>query len=341
MILKKRKSNFELLRIISMFLIVLGHVTWQTKFAYNNMTLLHKVSIQSLWTGGELGVWGFTLISAYFLSASKFKVKSLRRVWGLTIFYSILIYLILLCSGLIIFNIKDAVKSIFPVLTGNYWYVSAYIGMYILVPYLNVLIKNLNKKYYQKLIILLFVIFSLLQYLKNITVVTNNNSIVDLIYIYLIGGYIRKYSIDFTKDNMKWYILTFIGSLLIMLLSILGLDIFKPESWSAFLTTSSPFEAIAGVSLFLIIKNISISYNKIINSIAKSTFAVYLIHCQAIFLPVLWQKIIRAERFENLTYTALIEILIAIGIYIIATLIDYIRRGIMWRINKNLISTKR
>lgn len=29
--------------------------------------------------GGELGVWGFTLISAYFLSGSHFKIKSLKK----------------------------------------------------------------------------------------------------------------------------------------------------------------------------------------------------------------------------------------------------------------------
>lgn len=33
--MEKKASNFELLRIISMFLIVAGHVTWQSKFSYN------------------------------------------------------------------------------------------------------------------------------------------------------------------------------------------------------------------------------------------------------------------------------------------------------------------
>lgn len=45
--------------------------------------------------------------------------------------------------------------------------------------------------------------FSLLPYLKNITVVTNNNSVINLVYIYFVGGYLRKYSSDFTKENQK------------------------------------------------------------------------------------------------------------------------------------------
>lgn len=40
--MKKRQSNFELLRIICMFLIVAGHVTWQTKFSYDELNLVHQ-----------------------------------------------------------------------------------------------------------------------------------------------------------------------------------------------------------------------------------------------------------------------------------------------------------
>lgn len=323
--MKKRQSNFELLRIVCMFLIVAGHVTWQTKFSYSELDLIHRVSIQSLWMGGELGVWGFTLIAAYFLSGSRFKIKSLKKIWGITLFYSITIYLLLIICHVIPIHPKDALKSFLPVLTGNYWYVSAYVGMYILVPYMNLVIEHLNKKDYQKLLALLFIMFSLLPYLKNITVVTNNNSVINLIYIYFVGGYIRKYSEDFSKNNMRYYILFFVGSLILMLASIATLDFIKPNRWFAFLTTSSPLEAVAGVSLFLIVKNTKISYNGIINKIAASTFAVYLIHCQTIFFPILWGKIVKAEQWQTVPYTVGYEILIACIIYCGATLIDFAR----------------
>lgn len=323
--MKKRQSNFELLRIICMFLIVAGHVTWQTKFSYNELNLLHRISIQALWMGGELGVWGFTLISAYFLSQSRFKFKSLKKIWGITLFYSISIYLLLVVFRMVPINLKDVIESFLPVLTGNYWYVSAYIGMYILVPYMNLVIKHLDKKTYQKFILLMFFMFSVLPYLKNITVVTNNNSVFNLVYIYFIGGYLRKYSSDFSRDKMKYYVMFFIGSLLLMLASIFFLDIIKQKSWFVFLTTSSPLEALAGVFLFLIAKNVTISYNGVINKIAASTFAVYLIHCQAIFFPILWGKIVRAEQWQFTPYTVGYELLIACIIYCVATLVDFIR----------------
>lgn len=74
---KQRNSNLELLRIISMFLIVLGHFAWQTNWSVNNDTSLIRLgAIHCLWIGGKLGVNLFILISGYFLINSKFKLKS-------------------------------------------------------------------------------------------------------------------------------------------------------------------------------------------------------------------------------------------------------------------------
>ncbi|WP_229265784.1 hypothetical protein [Lactobacillus crispatus] len=117
----------------------------------------------------------------------------------------------------------------------------------------------------------------------------------------------------------------FYSLLVLMLASIIVIDFIKPNHWFAFLTTSSPLEAIAGISLFLIVKNTTISYNEIINKIAASTFAVYLIHCQAIFFPILWNKIVRADQWQSIPYTVGYELLVACVIYCSATLIDFIR----------------
>ena len=70
-------------------------------------------------------------------------------------------------------------------------------------------------------------------------------------------------------------------------------------------------------------------FNEIINKIAASTFAVYLIHCQAIFLPILWDKIVHAQQWQTIPYTAGYELLVACVIYCTATLIDFTRLYIL------------
>ncbi len=78
-------------------------------------------------------MWEFTLISAYFLSRSRFKIESLKKVWGVTLFYSISIYAILVVTKIAPIapiTPKLLVRSLMPVVSGQYWYVSAYIGIY-------------------------------------------------------------------------------------------------------------------------------------------------------------------------------------------------------------------
>lgn len=52
----QRDSKIEFLRIIAMFLIILGHIIYYTNWHYTAMTVSHQVSIQSLWIGAKLGV---------------------------------------------------------------------------------------------------------------------------------------------------------------------------------------------------------------------------------------------------------------------------------------------
>ena len=82
----------------------------------------------------------YVLISGYFLVKSQFKIKKFFKLWGKTIFYSITVYLILILLSLTNFNIKDLIKTIFLVVTKQYWFITTCLAMYLLSPFLNKLI---------------------------------------------------------------------------------------------------------------------------------------------------------------------------------------------------------
>ena len=58
---KQRDSNMELLRIISMILIILFHYIYNSDFQYTELTF-SNILIESGWFLGELGVNLFILI---------------------------------------------------------------------------------------------------------------------------------------------------------------------------------------------------------------------------------------------------------------------------------------
>lgn len=73
---KIRMSNFELLRILCMFLIVAHHFSVHSTFS-NDISVVNLCLVRALRIGGKLAVNVYVLISGYFMISSKFKLKKL------------------------------------------------------------------------------------------------------------------------------------------------------------------------------------------------------------------------------------------------------------------------
>lgn len=123
-------------------------------------------------------------------------------------------------------------------------------------------------------------------------------------------------------------ILISIGVLLLLnianMYSIVHIDSIN-KLYGRFMRTNSIFQIISGTSLFLIFKNLNIKHNKYINGIAKNVFGVYIIHTNPIVMEVLWNRVVRVNRYENSPYIVLIEVIIAISVFVICLLLDMIR----------------
>ena len=70
-----------------------------------------------------------------------------------TLFYSILIYSIFYFTIYQEKTVKETLINFFPVFLRNYWFVTVYIVLLILSPFLNKLINSLSQKQYMYLMI--------------------------------------------------------------------------------------------------------------------------------------------------------------------------------------------
>ncbi|HAP8864445.1 TPA: acyltransferase family protein, partial [Enterococcus faecium] len=107
---------------------------------------------------GQLGVNCFIFISAYFLSEKR--NIHFENVLGIVlecIFYSVLVYGILCACGIETFSLNSFVKEILSFALGRYWFITSYLALYILSPYLNIMLNNLEKLQLQKISMLLFI----------------------------------------------------------------------------------------------------------------------------------------------------------------------------------------
>lgn len=324
--MSERNSSFELLRILSMLLIVAHHYVIHADFDYNNMLLFNKIYLRFLLSSGQIGVNCFVLISAFFLSQTTINATKIIRLEIQVLFYSILIgFAFFLFFDI---SVKDLIKSFCPVIFQEYWFYKVYIMLYILTPFLNLFIKQLDKNQFRKLLIVLFCIFS---FLPSVYSYWENNvfSMFEwFIFVYFCAAYIRIYREDFFKKRRAY--LGF--ACLIYILFFMIFIIFNMKIH--FIAANNIFVFLISVFIFLCFLNINIGCIKFINMIASATFGVYLLHDNPHLRSLLWNVILRNSSYQN-RYILVIHSIISIcSVYVVFTLIDLLRNFLFNRIFK-------
>ena len=194
--MNKRESNFELLRIISMFLIVLYHVIFHGNVIKNTTGSL-QVIFELIKFFTMIHVNCFILIMGYFQSKSEVKIKKVFSILFQVWFYNILVNGLLKGFKIVEYTNIQFINAISPFNLNSYWFVYCYLIMYILSPFINKVIKRTDRVTLKKLIILLITIFGIIPYVTmGLAWKHNMYSVEQFVLIYFIGAYIRKYELD-------------------------------------------------------------------------------------------------------------------------------------------------
>ncbi|MGE9898515.1 acyltransferase family protein [Limosilactobacillus reuteri] len=299
--MKKRDSKFELLRIISMAMIILCHYG-----LYGENSSRYLKGLAPL---GQIGVGIFVMISAYFLTEEKrTKSKLLKRIltlWARVIFYSWLILCIDLSLGFTLINKKNLIKSIFPIIANNYWFVTSFLVLMFIVPFLNKIIQDLNKEQYMLSLVVIIVFSGVTPIIgQPFTPFGQELNVGVMISEYLLVGYYKKYNIQLNN-----YILL-MGGILFYIGELIS-------------NKSNGFPAIIlSAIIFILFIQISPSYyNSCINWIASSVFASYLITENVLFRMTFWKLATSVFVFQS----KLLEgIIITVVTILLTVLIDKI-----------------
>ena len=333
MIKKERNSSLELLRIISMILIVGYHYSLhgfdRTLLDYN----YNKYILDILMIGGKLGVNCFVLISAYFMIESKITLKKLMKLWIEVWFYSVtilIIFYIWLAPNNFI-GLKALVKNIFPVIYSQYWFITDYIVLMILSPYLNKFIKMIGKDVQQKLILVLIFMWSIIMMVFPKSDLGFSN-LGWFILLYLIASYIRLY-IN-VSSNYKCHLKRLFIGFAIYLVSILIFNLVGNMLNNKFLLKYSVYLAnpksllllFISVELLMMFLSMKKWSNKFINVIATATLGVYLIHDNNFVRPYLWKHLLNNQSMYHSEYLIIHAICSIILVYVICTIIDLLRQ---------------
>lgn len=290
--MKARNSNIELLRIISMMMIIslhfCGHCVDISNVEMFSFTYFFGWFFRGL---SHVSVNVYVLISAYFLCKGTFKFKRLVKLVAEVWFYSVLIYVLYCATGRTTLSFGGLIHTALPVLFGEYWFATIYVGMYILSPFLNKALTAFDQKETKNLILVLLLLFSLIPNIFFYSKWLNfgeGYGIVWFVVLYTIGTYIRNYvttdSIVANKRKIYWLCALFCALPVISKATIAAVTtaiVGHQVASGAFFLNNSIIVLPASVLVLLTFLTFDIkgaAISKCINFIAGSCFAVYLIH---------------------------------------------------------------
>ena len=272
---------------------------------------------------GKTGINCFVLITGYFMCKSRITAKKFIKLLFELEFYNIVIYFIFLFTGY-----EPLIKCILPIYSVSDGFTSCFLLFYLCIPFLNILIHNLNEKQHIRLILLVSFIYIFFGTVPKFSVTMNYVSW--FCVLFFIASYIRLYPKKVFENTTFWGIATLI-SIVLSVVSVvscawLGSKIDRNIAFY-FVTDSNTFLAVTtGICSFMFFKNLKIKQSKFINTVAASTFGVLCIHANSDTMRRwLWK-----DTFNNVgAYGSNLLVLHAIGsviaIFVICTLIDMAR----------------
>ena len=283
---KVRESNMELLRLLAMFLILVVHSDFFALGKPDNALVLSRpvegftrLFIEAV---AFICVDVFVLLSGWY--RIRFSLKGLIKFLYQCLFFSIGIYMLLVLTGLFNFSLSTFAECFF-VNNNSYWFVKAYILLFILSPALNYFVDHCDKQMY-KLILLLFFIFQCLYgwLSSGAAFLMLGNSTCSFIGLYLLSAYVNKYRPRWSTLGWRAYLWVFVGiCLLESAMPMITAYVFNNDSLTASVLSrvyaySSPLVILSSLSFLLTFASIKVFYNKVINWIAISCFAACLLH---------------------------------------------------------------
>ena len=296
----QRNSNIELLRILSMIAIVMGHLITQGGGIEKLSTQVFSIYIGS---ASRIAVNVFLFIGVYFMVDSDFKGTRVLDLWGqLFVYTSFFTVLAMLLDSSI--PMKELIKGVLPFSTRALWFASAYLILVVWHPYLKCVFL-IERKKLLFLVITLTYVFSVMPSFS----AKQNDFIVNIawfVYSYILIGFLKKHTCLF--DERKYGVQKY--GIAIGLLIYLGLTschvislMFDNKYIAILCSLSDQYlsdiksipNALCALSIFCDFVSMRAHEYAPINKLAKSTFAIYVIHQTPAFFPVLWSKIIHTD----------------------------------------------
>ena len=339
--MKSKKANFQLIKIIAMLMIVSHHLVAKNSFNIDTQVIgitANKVALQVLGNNAFIGNNLFFLVSAWFLSSKmdkdiniNYSIKSCWKIERTVSFYSYVLCIVVLALG---GGKSVLLQSIFPTVTGMWWYPTTYIIFLMIWPFYHQAILNFVIDDLKKYVLIILSVWSFSTLIPFANVGANN--LIAFLMLYAIVILIKRLKITFDdyKKVFSGFILVPYGIavLSIIILDLLGEKIAVAAEYSCYFMRGNyrPVSMMVSIGLFMWGTSWKVKTNKLINCLADATFGIYLFHMYPPVMKLLFENLFIINQVIYKPYAVLYCIAVTLGIFVVGVLIDLIRRVLFY-----------
>lgn len=332
--MKKRNVNLDLIRAVAIILVISVHFFKFNGFYNEKLVGINMFLMTYLRTFCMTCVPLFIMLSGYLMYKKELNKKYYLKLEKIIFVYVVASLLCILYKIVYLhesYRITTVIGLITSFKASRYaWYMNMYLGLFLIIPFLNVLYNNLNKKQKKVLLVTLFFVTILPQFI-NVKYKLLPNWWVNIypFTYYFAGAYIKEYDI---KINKKLNIILLILSIFIFG-SIAIYFSYNKTFVNNIITGSwnSLQSFVPTILLFILLLNLNLEkipnfFKKIILEISEKSFGMFLVSC--IFDNFFYKYLNKyvANTPDKIYYFILMVLLIAMYSYILSTIINYLKR---------------
>ena len=318
-----------MLLIVAHHFVVNSGLTSSDGLLMSDNTSANSIFLTLFGAWGKTGINCFLMITGYFMCTSKITFRKFLKLMGQIYLYRWVFFAIFLVAGYESITVSRMVKLIMPIWNIDKGFVSCFIVFWLTIPFLSILVQNMNQRQHQLLLILSLGVYTICRTLPGFSIAFNYVSWFGVIFF--IASYIRLYPHPVFERMSLWGWMTLL-SIVLAMASIIGLRLFFGERAKLgynFVSDSNKFFAVAiAVCSFLWFKNMNLKYSKVINAIGAATFGVLLIHANSNAMRQwLWKDTLDVVGHYTLPIGGLVlySFGVVLAVFIICILIDQLR----------------
>lgn len=335
--ISRRNYGIDLLRIVSMFMIVMLHSMGHGGLLKGTAPRSANYAVAWLLECGcYCAVNCFALVSGYVGLRSRFRLSGIAALWLQVVFYHAAFTVI---WALAEHRAIDFALALQPVKNRAYWYYSAYFGISFFMPFLNGAVEHMDRRTAGIAAVGIVLLFSVYPTLSGTDMFKTDDGYhtIWLLVIYLLGACIRKHEPLKNCGKRVWAL----GYLAMVGLSCGALLLRSHiRAVPSLIQYTSPTILLAAVCLLMLFAKVTPGEKarKCIVLVSPLTFGVYLIHDSLFIRKTFISDSLTAAGSDPLPVMLAKLLGFAVLVFTVCLCIDYLRSRLFkaLRIQKGL-----